>query len=124
MVRLTEWAVESQKKGQLEQIVDPNLLVKIRPESLRKFGETTVKCLAGSGLDRPSMSDVLWNLEYALHLQEPVIPDYPEEDSSFPIRELLPLINDFTDVDASSNVAQVGTSNLDDISSDELISPR
>ncbi|KAL3368466.1 hypothetical protein AABB24_009365 [Solanum stoloniferum] len=120
MVSFADWAVELQKKGQLEQIVDPNLLVKIRPESLRKFGETAMKCLAGSGVDRPSMSDVLWNLEYALHLQEPVIPDDPEEDSSFPIRELSPLINDFTHVDASFNI---GTSNLDDISSDEVISP-
>ncbi|KAL3368469.1 hypothetical protein AABB24_009366 [Solanum stoloniferum] len=82
MVSLAAWAIDSQKKGQLEQIVDPNLAAKIRPESLRKFGETAVKCLADSGVDRPSMSDVLWNLEYALHLQEPVIQDDPEENST------------------------------------------
>nr|pir disease resistance protein kinase (EC 2.7.1.-) Pto - tomato [Solanum lycopersicum]AAB47423.1 serine/threonine protein kinase Pto [Solanum pimpinellifolium]AAC48914.1 protein kinase [Solanum pimpinellifolium]AAF76306.1 Pto kinase [Solanum pimpinellifolium]AAZ15323.1 Pto disease resistance protein [Solanum pimpinellifolium]prf//2112354A Pto gene [Solanum lycopersicum] len=73
MVNLAEWAVESHNNGQLEQIVDPNLADKIRPESLRKFGDTAVKCLALSSEDRPSMGDVLWKLEYALRLQESVI---------------------------------------------------
>ncbi|XP_049404323.1 receptor-like protein kinase HERK 1 [Solanum stenotomum] len=73
MVSLAEWAVDSHNKGQLEQIIDPNLAAKIRPESLRKFGETAVKCLALSSGDRPSMGDVLWKLEYALRLQESLI---------------------------------------------------
>lgn len=37
---LAEWAMSWQKKGQLENIVDPPLLGKINPNSLRKFGET------------------------------------------------------------------------------------
>ncbi|XP_049404322.1 receptor-like protein kinase HERK 1 [Solanum stenotomum] len=78
MISLAEWVVESQKKGQLEQIIDPNLVAKIRPESLRMFGETAVKCLALSGEDRPSMGDVLWKLEYALCLQESVIQHDPD----------------------------------------------
>ncbi|XP_049351495.1 receptor-like protein kinase HERK 1 [Solanum verrucosum] len=73
MVSLAEWAVDSHNKGQLEQIIDPNLAAKIRPESLRKLGETAVKCLALSSEDRPSMGDVLWKLEYALRLQESLI---------------------------------------------------
>nr|XP_010320928.1 probable receptor-like protein kinase At5g59700 [Solanum lycopersicum]XP_025886879.1 probable receptor-like protein kinase At5g59700 [Solanum lycopersicum]AAF76311.1 LescPth2 [Solanum lycopersicum] len=78
MISLAEWAVETQKMGQLEQIVDPTIVAKIRPESLRMFGETAVKCLASSSENRPSMGDVLWKLEYALHLQEPIIQDNPE----------------------------------------------
>ncbi|XP_031109037.1 receptor-like protein kinase THESEUS 1 [Ipomoea triloba] len=69
-VNIAEWAMQWQKKGQLEQIIDPHLLGKVSLESLRKCGETAEKCLAEYGTERPSMGDVLWNLEYALQLQE------------------------------------------------------
>ncbi|KMT16190.1 hypothetical protein BVRB_3g053500 [Beta vulgaris subsp. vulgaris] len=69
-VNLAEWALEFQKNGLLEQIVDPRLQGQIKPSSLKKFGDTAQKCLAEYGVDRPTMGDVLWNLEYALQLQE------------------------------------------------------
>ncbi|KAJ6684137.1 hypothetical protein OIU85_007793 [Salix viminalis] len=69
-VNLAEWAMQWQKKGILEQIIDPHLMGQIKKNSLKKFGETAEKCLADYGVDRPSMGDVLWNLEYALQLQE------------------------------------------------------
>uniref|UniRef100_A0A5B7BL20 Protein kinase domain-containing protein n=1 Tax=Davidia involucrata TaxID=16924 RepID=A0A5B7BL20_DAVIN len=69
MVNLVEWAMKWQKRGELEKFVDPHLVDKIKPESLKKFGEMAEKCLAECGIDRPTMGDVLWNLECALQLQ-------------------------------------------------------
>ncbi|KAF2300450.1 hypothetical protein GH714_013451 [Hevea brasiliensis] len=116
MVNLAEWAMKWQKKGQLEQIIDPTLVGKVRPDSLRKFGETAEKCLADFGVDRPSMGDVLWNLEYALQLQEVVVPGDPEENSTNMIGELSPQINNFSNVDISVSTAQFGASSVDGLS--------
>ncbi|KAL2332088.1 hypothetical protein Fmac_019669 [Flemingia macrophylla] len=115
MVNLAEWAMKWQQKGQLEQIIDSTLAGKIRPDSLRKFGETAEKCLADYGVDRPSMGDVLWNLEYALQLQEAVAQGEPEENSTNMIGELSPQVNNFNQ-DASASVPLFEGSNVDDLS--------
>ncbi|KAG9155251.1 hypothetical protein Leryth_025556 [Lithospermum erythrorhizon] len=67
---LAEWAFHCYQKGTLDQTVDPYLKGKIAPECFKKFVETAVKCVADVGTERPSMGDVLWNLEFALQLQE------------------------------------------------------
>ncbi|PHU01242.1 Receptor-like protein kinase HERK 1 [Capsicum chinense] len=67
---------------------------------------------------QPSMGDVLWSLEYALHLQESVVQDNPEENSTIPIGELSPQINDSSHVDASDSAAQINSSNSHDHSGD------
>jgi hypothetical protein len=69
-VNLAEWGMFWQKKGQLERIIDPLLVGEINPDSLRKYGEIAEKCLNDDGVDRPSMLDVQWDLEYALQLQQ------------------------------------------------------
>ncbi|KAG6432844.1 hypothetical protein SASPL_104432 [Salvia splendens] len=118
MVNLAEWAMKWQQKGQLDHIIDRHLVGKIKPDSLRKFGETAEKCLADYGVDRPSMGDVLWNLEYALQLQEAVVQNDPDENSTNAIGHLSPQVGEFNHVDTTTtSVAQFETSGVDDLSS-------
>ncbi|XP_004494710.1 receptor-like protein kinase ANXUR1 [Cicer arietinum] len=68
-VSLAEWALLCKQKGTLEDLIDPHIKGTINPESLKKFVDTAEKCLSDCGTDRPSMNDLLWNLEFALNLQ-------------------------------------------------------
>ncbi|KAL9993567.1 putative protein kinase RLK-Pelle-CrRLK1L-1 family [Helianthus debilis subsp. tardiflorus] len=80
-VNLAEWAMHKQRKGVIESIVDPKIVKSISSESLIKYVEAAEKCLAEYGVDRPSMGDVLWNLEFALQLQDASMHlDPPEEE--------------------------------------------
>ncbi|XP_065019269.1 probable receptor-like protein kinase At4g39110 [Musa acuminata AAA Group] len=76
-VNLAEWALQWKRKGLIEKIIDHNIAGTINKDSLSKFVEAAEKCLAEYGVDRLSMGDVLWNLEYALQLQEANPPDPP-----------------------------------------------
>lgn len=64
-LNLAELATKWRENG----MMDPRLKDEVKPGSLIKFGETAEKCLAKYGVDRPSMGDVLWNLERAYQLQ-------------------------------------------------------
>ncbi|KAI3462722.1 hypothetical protein Pfo_019385 [Paulownia fortunei] len=90
-VNLADWGMSWQRKGELEKIVDPLLVGRINPNSLRKFGETVEKCLQEYGADRPHMVDVLWDLEYCLRLQHTAIPREPYEDSTTNVSWGLPM---------------------------------
>ncbi|KAM3345350.1 putative receptor-like protein kinase [Capsicum galapagoense] len=68
-VNLVECVMKCLRTGEAEAIVDPRIAREITPESFMKFVETAEKCLAEYGSDRPTMGEVLWNLEYALKLQ-------------------------------------------------------
>ncbi|KAG4202689.1 hypothetical protein ERO13_A05G352400v2 [Gossypium hirsutum] len=67
---LLEWGMKSYRSGKLEEIVDPCLVGQVKLDCLRKLWDIIEKCLAENGICRPSMGEVLWNLEYALQLQE------------------------------------------------------
>lgn len=82
MVNLVEWVREWQKRGELEKVFDPFLVGKMKTESLEKFVEIAEKCLAEQGVDRPTMGDVLWNLEFALQLEGIVVKRRQTENDS------------------------------------------
>ncbi|KAG6517154.1 hypothetical protein ZIOFF_020534 [Zingiber officinale] len=81
-VNLAEWAMQWHRRGQLEKIVDPHIASTISPASLKKYVESAEKCLADCGVDRPSMGDVLWSLEYALQLQEAGVGQQAVDDTT------------------------------------------
>ncbi|KAE8783722.1 receptor-like protein kinase THESEUS 1 [Hordeum vulgare] len=87
---IVDWAMEWQRLGELERVMDPHLAGSVGVASLRKFGETAEKCLAEYGVDRPAMGDVLWNLECALRMQEAFLRSGGEGSSSiaYGVREL------------------------------------
>ncbi|KAK7272782.1 hypothetical protein RIF29_13821 [Crotalaria pallida] len=74
-VNMLEWVMkwQQEKSTLIEEIIDPRLLAvssnHTKLESLWKFVEIAKKCLAENGINRPSMGDVLWHLEYALRLE-------------------------------------------------------
>jgi serine/threonine protein kinase len=81
-INLAEWALTLRRRGQLDKIADPRIAGQVNENSLRKFAETAERCLADYGQERPSMGDVLWNLEYCLQLQETHVRRDAFEDSA------------------------------------------
>ncbi|KAK2366029.1 receptor protein kinase HERK [Trifolium repens] len=88
-VNLAEWGLLCKNNGKLEEIVDSSIKEQINQNSLRIFSEIVEKCLQDDGCDRPTMVDVLWDLEYALQLHRE-----PNEDSSSSAFVSLQLHND------------------------------
>ncbi|XVF71269.1 hypothetical protein PTKIN_Ptkin12aG0023400 [Pterospermum kingtungense] len=69
-VSLAHWGCICCQRGTLDQIMDPHLTGEIAPECLKKFGEIAESCVRDKAIERPTMSDVVGSLEFALQLQE------------------------------------------------------
>ncbi|XP_065855076.1 putative receptor-like protein kinase At5g39000 [Euphorbia lathyris] len=69
-VNLVEWARKCSKKGTIAQNIDPKLKGDIATVSLNKFMEIAESCVREKATERPTISDVVWGLEFALELQE------------------------------------------------------
>ena len=69
---LVEWVAHCHEKHILDQIIDPYLKGKIAPECFKQFTEIAMKCVADQSINRPSMDEVRWNLEFSLQLQRSV----------------------------------------------------
>ncbi|KAM1015547.1 hypothetical protein ACFX13_046080 [Malus domestica] len=67
---LAHWAKSCYLKGELDQIMDPNLKGKIGTACMNKFADVAMSCMHDNGINRPSMDDVVWGLEFALQLHQ------------------------------------------------------
>ncbi|KAH0997875.1 hypothetical protein GBA52_021739 [Prunus armeniaca] len=80
---LPEWARRCHRDGELDQIIDPSLRGMIVAECLNKFGEIAVSCIQDNGVDRPSINDVLRELELALQLHQKSIGSKGDNEVAF-----------------------------------------
>ncbi|XP_047954427.1 putative receptor-like protein kinase At5g39000 isoform X2 [Salvia hispanica] len=67
---LTKWARENISKGKSDQIVAPDLMGEISEDSLKAFIEVAERCLHDDPRERPTMAQVVLQLEYALKQQD------------------------------------------------------
>ncbi|CAL8164903.1 unnamed protein product [Prunus armeniaca] len=82
-INLAEWVLHCKTKGLLEQVVDSSLEGQIDANSLRVFSDTAEKCLQKDANDRPTMVNVLSDLEYALKLHVALnLRELSSEDST------------------------------------------
>ncbi|CAD6239724.1 unnamed protein product [Miscanthus lutarioriparius] len=90
MVNLVEWALHWQGRGELDKIVDRRMAAEVRPQALRKYGETAARCLEARGADRPAMEDVVWSLQFVMRLQDDNGLEFSDVNSLSLVRELMP----------------------------------
>lgn len=121
-MNLAEWGMLCKKKGLLEQIVDTSIKNEIDPSSLRKFSETAEKCLQEDANDRPTMGDVLWDLEYAFQLQQTAKHREPHEDSTANASSAfaLPNVQHFPSVSSTVNIDDLALPGDDELDTTEV----
>lgn len=67
---LARWAQDCTRKGKLDQIVDSNLRDQVFPKCLKKFTQIAGRCLHNHPKQRPTMAEVVVDLELTLAVQE------------------------------------------------------
>ncbi|XP_008239049.1 PREDICTED: probable receptor-like protein kinase At5g24010 [Prunus mume] len=121
-MNLAEWGMLCKKKGLLEQIVDSSIKNQIDPSSFRNFSETAEKCLQEDANDRPTMGDVLWDLEYAFQLQQTAKHREPHEDSTANASSafVLPNVQRFPSVSSTINIDDLALPGDDELDTTEV----
>jgi hypothetical protein len=88
VVVLAEWASECYRNGEVDQIVDPSLNGEIADECLKTFAKIAVSCLHDNGINRPSMNDVVRDLELALKLEESMDKDARLKEEALSLNDM------------------------------------
>ncbi|KAL3634661.1 hypothetical protein CASFOL_021715 [Castilleja foliolosa] len=122
---LADWAILNCNRDSLEDIIDPCIANEIHPECLKQFIETAVKCLSDRGVHRPSMGEVLWNLEYCMQLQSN--PDGPKvvaqqraSDACAPYADVTTLVS----IEEESEKSEEIEDHSENITSLEIVNPK
>lgn len=69
-IGLVEWARQCYLSGTFHRMVDPHLQGGVQSDCLEAFVDIGIKCLADKSTERPTMGEVLSNLEKLLLMQE------------------------------------------------------
>lgn len=67
-MNLAVWAIQCYRNGTIDDIIDPFLKGNVPPVCLNQFAEVAMSCVNDDGIRRPSMSDVVWGLEFVFQL--------------------------------------------------------
>ncbi|KAD4585288.1 hypothetical protein E3N88_22889 [Mikania micrantha] len=67
---LVTWAQDSIKEGNLKNIIDLDIRGEISPKCLKEYVKLTERCLHNSPKYRPTMAEILFNLESVMAIQE------------------------------------------------------
>ncbi|CAN6562109.1 unnamed protein product [Malus baccata var. baccata] len=66
-------------------IVDPAVQKECSDESLKTMMEICVRCLSDEAADRPSVEDILWNLQFAAQVQDSARYDFLSSNQGSPV---------------------------------------
>ncbi|KAL4574700.1 hypothetical protein LXL04_021536 [Taraxacum kok-saghyz] len=93
LIDRAEWIQKHITNGTLNQVIDPIILSKIQPECLKRFAYTAFRSLQNDPQNRPSMSEVVAQLESVLKLQNGDVlrmeSEDPETSMGISIKEYL-----------------------------------
>ncbi|XAR58172.1 Non-specific serine/threonine protein kinase [Bertholletia excelsa] len=64
------WALQAINEGKLDSMIDPSLMGQVSDDCLKCFVQVAIKSLHDNPAERPTMSEVVWNLELALKCQQ------------------------------------------------------
>ncbi|XAR58171.1 Non-specific serine/threonine protein kinase [Bertholletia excelsa] len=69
-MNLVDWALQCISEGRLDSIIDPSLGRQVSDDCLKCFVQVAVESLNRNPEERPTMSEVVWNLQLALKCQK------------------------------------------------------
>ncbi|KAG8378707.1 hypothetical protein BUALT_Bualt07G0013200 [Buddleja alternifolia] len=112
---LTKWARDNISKGNIDQIVASTLRGEISEDSLKAFAEVAEKCLHDEPKKRPTMAQVVLQLEFALEQQEIIKPPVPNGIPSDVDDNIHPCNDQETNLSAGTGEPTMPSTNVENL---------